>query len=164
MRLLTLFCAGLATLALALSYAGQALWAGAGLCIAIGLLWLGGQWRGADWVAEPCLAGCAGLAAFGAWQERPAGWMLLGVVAALAAWDLGHFAGRLRRAGHVAQRPELIRAHLRQLTIVVAIGALLGAFALGLRIELTFGWALVVAGLAIYSLSRLIGAGRGADR
>jgi hypothetical protein len=161
MRLLTLICAGLATLALALGYAGQALWAGAGLCIAIGLLWLGGQWRGADWVADPCLAGWVGLAAFGAWQGLAAGVMLLGVGAALAAWDLGHFAERLQRAGRVAQRSELTRAHLRQLAIVEMIGALLGAIALGLRLELTFGWALLLAGLAIYSLSRLIGAGPG---
>jgi hypothetical protein len=162
MRAIAGTCAGAATLALAIGYSGQALWAGAGLCIAIGLLWLGSQWRGADWASDPCLAGWVALGAFGAWQALPAGLMLLGIVAALAAWDLDHFASRLRRAGHVAQRPELARAHLRQLAVVAAIGLALGTIALGLRVELTFGWALLAAGLAIYSLSRLIGAGRDA--
>lgn len=164
MRLLMWICAGFATVTLALSYAGQGLWAGAGLCVALGVLWLGGKWRGADWAADPCLAGWVGLAAFGAWQGLPSGGSLLSVVAALAAWDLSHFAGRLRRAGHVERRAELERAHLGQLATVAAIGALLGAAALGLRLELTFGWALLVGGLTIYSLSRLIGAGRGADQ
>jgi hypothetical protein len=161
MRAIAGACAGTATLALTLGYAGQALWAGSGICVAIGLLWLGGQWRGAVWAADVCLAGWVGLAAFGAWQSLPAGWMLLGVAAALAAWDIEHFAGRLRGAGHVTQRAELTRAHLGRLAIVVAIGLGLGAAALGLRLELTFGWAILVAGLAIYSLSRLLGAGRG---
>ena len=163
MRVIAGTCAGVATLALAISYAGQALWAGAGLSAAIGLLWLAGQWRGANWVADACLAGWVGLAAVGAWQGLAGGWMLLSVVAALAAWDLAHFAERLRGAGHVASRAELTRAHLTRLAIVAGIGFLLGGIALGVRLELTFGWALLVAALAIYSLSRLLGAGRGGD-
>jgi hypothetical protein len=159
MRLLTLLCAGMATLALALGYASQALWAGIGVDVAIGLLWLAGDWRGWDWTADPCLTGWVGLAAFGAWQGLPAGWMLLGVVAALAAWDLGHFAMRLRSAGAITQPAELTRAHLHQLAIVVAAGLLLGGIALGIRVELTFGWAILIAALAVIGLNRLIGAG-----
>src|SRR5258705_6976017 len=101
MRLLTLLCAGLATLALALGYADQSLWDGVGVAGALGLLWLAGDWRSWDGMADACLAGWVGLAAFGAWQELPAGWMLIGVVSALAAWDLGHFAVRLRAAGAI---------------------------------------------------------------
>jgi hypothetical protein len=163
MRLLTLLCAGLATFALALGYAGQALW-GVGVAIAIGLLWLAGDWRSWDWTADTCLAGWVGLAALGAWQGLTAGCMLLGVVMALAAWDLGHFAVRLRAAGALPPPAELTRAHLRQLAIVAATGLLLGSIALGIRFELTFGWALLIAALAIIGLSRLISAGRGADQ
>jgi hypothetical protein len=157
MRLLRLLCAGLATLALAFGYAGTALW-GLGSTVAIGLLWLAGDWRGWDWTADVCLAGWVGLAAFGAWQELPAGWMLIGVVAALAAWDLAHFTTRLRDAG---TRPpaELTHAHLRQLAIVAAAGLLLGGIALGIRVDLTFGWALLAAMLAIIGISRLLRSG-----
>jgi hypothetical protein len=160
MRLMTPICAGIAALALALGYASQALWAGAGICLAIGLLWLGSRLRGWDWAADPCLAGWAGMAAFGAWQGLPASLLLLAVVAALAAWDLDHFAARLRCAGVIAQRAELGRAHLRQLAIVAGIGLLLGAIALSLRVDLTFGWAILIATLAIFSLSRMIGSGQ----
>jgi hypothetical protein len=159
MRPLILLCTGLATFVLALGYAGQALWAGVGIAAAIGLLWLAGDWRGWDWVAEPCLVGWVSLAAFGVWQGLPAGWMLIGVVAALAAWDLGHFAMRLRNAGAIPQAAEMMRAHLRRLAVVAAAGLLLGGIALGIRVELTFGWAILAAALAVIGLSRLIGAG-----
>jgi hypothetical protein len=157
MRSLTLICAGLATLALALGYASLALWAGIGIDIAIGLLWLAGDWRGWDWADGMCLTGWVGLATFGTWIELPAGWMLIGVVAALAVWDLGHFARRLRDAG--TQAAELARAHLRQLAIVAGAGLLLGGIALGTRVDLTFGWVLLTAVLALVGLSRLIRAG-----
>jgi len=159
MRPLTLLCAGMATFALALGYAGQALWAGVGVAVAIGLLWLAGDRRGWDWAAEPCLAGWVGLAAFGAWRGVNSSWMLPGVVAALAAWDLGHFIARLRGAGAITQAAELTRAHLRRLAVVAAAGLLLGGIALGIRVELTFGWAILAAALAIIGLSRLLRAG-----
>ena len=158
MRLLTLLCAGLATLALALGYAGPALW-GVGSAVVVGLLWLAGDWRGWDWTADACLAGWVGLAAFGAWQELPAGWMLIGVVAALAAWDLAHFAAHLRGAGATPPPAELARAHLRRLASVAAAGLLLSGIALGIRVELTFGWALLAALLAIIGISRLLRSG-----
>jgi len=85
--------------------------------------------------------------------------MLVGVVAALAAWDLGHFARRLRGAGVITHPAELTHAHLRRLATVVATGLLLGGIALGIRVELTFGWAMLTAALAIIGLSSLIRAG-----
>jgi hypothetical protein len=164
MRLLTLLCAALTTFVLALGYAGQSLWAGVGVAAVIGLLWLAGDWRGVGWMAEPCLAGWVALAAFGAWIGLTSSWMLLGVVAALVAWDLAHFAARLRAAGATPPPAELARAHLRRLAIVAAVGLLLGGIALGIEIELTFGWALLAAALAVIGMSRLIGAGRSADQ
>src|SRR4051812_22641975 len=158
MRLLRLLCAGLATLALAFGYANQALW-GVGSAVAIGLLWQIGDWRGWNWAADVCLAGWVALAAFGAWQELTAGWMLIGVVAALGAWDLAHFATRLRDAGTRPPPTDLARAHLRQLAVVAAAGLLLGGIALGIRVELAFGWAILAGALAIIGLSRLLRAG-----
>ena len=159
MRLLTLLCAGLATFTLALGYAGQSLWAGVGAAVAIGLLWLAGDWRDWDWVADACLVGWVGLAAFGAWLGLTDGWMLLSVVAALTAWDLRHFAVRLRGAGAITPPAELTRDHLRRLVIVAATGLLLGGLAIGIRVELTFGWAILAAALAIIGLSSLLRAG-----
>jgi hypothetical protein len=159
MRPLTLVCAGLATFALALGFVTQSLWAWAGIAVAIGVLWLAGDWRGWDAVAGPCLAGWVGLAAFGAWWGVISGWMLIGTVAALAAWDLRRFGIRLRDAVAIIDRAELTRAHLRYLAIVAAAGMLFGGIALGTRFELTFGWALLAAVLAVIGVSSVIRAG-----
>ena len=160
MRILAWICAGLATLAPALGYAGQSLWVGAGICAAIGLLWLTGQSRGWDWVADPCLAGWVWHGRLWRWQELPAVWMLAGVVAALAAWDLARFDERLRTAGAIPRRAELTRAHLRHLALAAAAGLLLGGIALGVRFELTFGWVVLIGALAIAGISGLIRSGR----
>ena len=85
--------------------------------------------------------------------------MLSGLIAALAAWDLHHFDMRLRAAGAIAPPEGLERAHLRRLALVAGAGLLFGAIALGVRFELTFGWALLVGALAIIGLSRLLRAG-----
>jgi hypothetical protein len=160
MKLLAPASIGLAGLALALGYALHPVWAGAALALAIGLLWLEGQRRGWDWTAELGLAGYIGLAAFGIWQKLPGGWMLVGVVAALAGWDLDHFTRQLRRAGRVVAEEQLTWSHLRLLLAVAGIGLLLGGLAIGFRIELGFGWALAAFALAILSLKALIGSGR----
>jgi hypothetical protein len=151
---------GAAALALTLGYALGSLWAGAGICTAIGLLWLVGQWRGWDWAADLGLVGCVGLAAFGVWSGLFGGWMLLGIVLALVAWDLDHFAQQMRSAGRIVGAGELWRAHLRQLFAVAGLGLLLGGVAMGIRIELGFGWALAAAALTILSLKTLIGSGQ----
>jgi hypothetical protein len=103
------------------------------------------------------------MAAFGAWQGLPAAWMLAGVVAALAAWDLDHFDQRLRGAGLIPRRAELLRAHLRQLALAAGAGLLLGGIALGVRLELTFGWVVLIGALAIVGVSGLIRSGRSGD-
>ena len=164
MRSLTLVCAGLATCALAAGYTLQALWAGVGMVVVVGLLWLAGDWRGWDWAAELCLAGWVGLAAFGAWWGTISGWMLIGLVAALAAWDLRHFDIRLRNGGALPPPAELTRAHLRQLALVAAAGLLFGGIALGIQVELTFGWSLLAGALAVIGVSRLLRAGGSAGQ
>jgi hypothetical protein len=159
MRPHSVLSAGLATCALVAGYAIAALWAGAGIAVVIGLLWLASEMRGWDWLAEPCLAGWVGLAAFGAWWGVISGWMLVGLVAALAAWDLRHFGMRLQAAGAISLPADLTRIHLRRLALVAGAGLLFGGMALGIRIQLTFGWSLLAGALAIIGVSRLLRAG-----
>jgi hypothetical protein len=154
---LSLVSIGLATVALALGYGLGGLWAGALLVAALGLLWLLGQRAGWGWVASAMLVLFVGAAAVGIWLGVGAGWTLPGVVAALSAWDLDHFARRLGGAGRVEGARELERRHLRQLLIVDGAGLLLGAVALGIKLKYGLGVALLLWLLAVLSLSRAIG-------
>jgi hypothetical protein len=152
---------GLTTWALALGYARSGLWAWTSLIVALGGLWLLGQWRGWGWMASVGLVFFVVAAAAGLWLNLATGWMLLGVVAALATWDLDHFVQRLRSVGGdetpAEQWRELEQRHLRRLLIVDGLGLLLALVALEIKVKLSFGIAFSLGLLAVLGLSRVIG-------
>jgi hypothetical protein len=122
---------------------------------ALGLLWLIGQWRGWRWSASAGLISLTGLAAWGVWSQLPAPWLLFGLVAALAAWDLARFSQRLQQARQVIDEASLIWAHLQRLLIIAGLGLLLGEIALAVRLEFNLGWALLLGLLLILGLSQV---------
>ena len=140
-----------AALALAAGY-GPSRWGGALSIGAMGLLWLLGQRRHAEWLASPMLAIFVGAAVLGMWWGAPGVLMLMGVVAALAAWDLDHFTQRLTsvKVGEDARTCE--RGHIRRLLSVVGLGLLLGAIALVSQVRLGLGLVALLGLLAILGL------------
>jgi hypothetical protein len=149
----------LATLVLALGCAMGAFWGGAVIVMLLGALWLLGWRRGWTWTNTLALVGNVIMAALGVWLRIAPLVLLLGVVAALAAWDLFSFAARLRRTPQVIGEASLVRAHLRRLGMVLGAGLLLGALSLTVRFGLSFGWALGLAllvGLGLRYLGRAI--------
>ncbi len=153
---LMLISTTLAASALTLGYALNGLWGGALLILALGILWLMGQRYGWGWMASVALVVFMGAAAIGLQLRWGVGWALLGMMAALSAWDLDHFAQRLARAGQAGQARELERQHLRRLLLVDGLGLLLAAIALGLQVKLDFGLACILGLLAIVGLSQAI--------
>ncbi len=150
--------AGLSVFTLALGFALSGLWVGMGAVLAAGVLWLLGTLRtlGAQralpWASSAALVMLAAAAAVAVLIAVGGGWPVLGLVAALVAWDLDQFAQRMRAAGRVAGAPELERRHIRRLLVVAAIGGVLGAIGLGIRVRLSFELALLLAALAIVGL------------
>jgi hypothetical protein len=155
--------AGLSVFLLALGFALSGLWAGTAAVLAVGALWLLGHLRAPGqpgvlrWTSSAAFAMQAIAAAVAVWMDVWAGWPLLGLVAALATWDLDHFARRMQAAGRVDDGPGLERRHIQRLLVVAAIGCLLAAVGLVLRLRLSFGWALLLAALAMLGLSLIVG-------
>jgi energy-coupling factor transporter transmembrane protein EcfT len=147
------------SVSLALGYGLVGLWAGAVFVMVLGFLWLIGQRRGWNWMASVMLMLFVGAASIGIWLDAPDGWMLLGAVAALSAWDLDHFTKRLSGVGQnrVEETRDLERCHLERLLVVDGLSLLFGAVALGIEVDLGFGTALLLGLLAILGLSRVIG-------
>lgn len=146
----------LATAALAAGYSLSGGWLEALLVGALGTFWLLGQRRGWGWVTSMALALLVGAASIGPWLGVGPGWMLVGIVAALSAWDLDHFTRRLRNVERVENAQNLERRHLQRLLIVDTLGLLLGAVALSIRAQFGFGTAFLLGLLAILALSRVI--------
>jgi hypothetical protein len=147
------FAAGI----LALGYGLSGIVYGALLALGLGVLWLVGHWRRVSWAASLGLVLVAGTAAAGILQDVGAGWMLVAVIAALSAWDLDAFVGRLKRTARVEGQEGLERQHLLRLLIVNLLGLVLASVALGLRFRIGFGLVLLLAMLAVLGLSRAIG-------
>jgi len=157
MRIAVWISIGAATGALALGYALNGTWPGAVLILFGGLAAGIAQPRSRVWSASAGLFLVTAAAAYGVWSGAAAMLMLAGIVAALAAWDLAYFERRIRHARRAADRRALIRSHVWRLSIALGAGFVLGWFSLGARIELDFGWLLLLGLIALLGLSAAIG-------
>jgi hypothetical protein len=149
--------AGLSVLILALGFALTDLWVGTVAVLAAGGLWLLGQWRGLGWTSSALLVLQTAAAAVATLSAVGDGWSVLGLVAALVAWDLDQFSQRMGTAGRVDDAAGLERRHIRCVLIVAGIGSLLGIVALSLQVRLSFGLALLLAVMMMLCLSLVIG-------
>jgi len=152
-----------AALAMIAAYALSALWVGSVISLALGLIWLVGQQRQVKWLVDLGLIAFIVMVAFGVWWGMGAGWMLFSTVAALAAWDLAHFARRLEQADQVAAEARLRQAHLQQLLLIVGLGIGLGGVALGIQLKMNLGWGIALGLLVTIGLSRVLGSVKNAN-
>ena len=147
----------LAAADLALGHGLNGSWGGVVVALVVGAFWLVGRRRRWGWVASVALVLLIGVAAVGQQGGAGGGWMLVGVVIALVAWDLDRFIWRVRAAGRVKEVDALERRHLWRLLLVAGAGLLLGTAALSVRIRLGFVVAFLLALLAMLGLSRVVG-------
>ncbi|HEY46721.1 MAG: hypothetical protein AMJ88_08215 [Anaerolineae bacterium SM23_ 63] len=145
---------GCATCALVAGYAIGDLWIWTLPILGLAVLRLLGQPK---WVTSLELLLFVGLAAIGLWQGLPFGLMLLGMIAALIAWDIESFHQRMEVAERVDYREALERKYLQRLLIIEGSGALLAVAAVSLTVTFSFGSALLLGLLAVIGLSRTIG-------
>lgn len=160
-----------ATLAIGYGLHGQPI--GTLIFIAFGVLWLVGQRYALRASAGLGLLGFSAGVLLGTLYGVSNGWMLVGITAALIAWDLQHFIQHMHASVHVETDPAdtaredtgghidaatraLERAHLQRLGLVSGAGLLLGGLALTIRLTLGFGVVLALGLVAIFGLSRLI--------
>ena len=147
---------GLASGVLALGYLLADLPAGTLLVLVLGIVWLCGQWRDWSWVSSAGLFSCTAAAAVGLFVGLRAEWMIIGQVAALAAWDMGGLRNRLRTAAGADHRRALEKRHFQWLVPVAVLGLLLAVVALYARLDLSFGTIMLLALAGIAGLSQMI--------
>lgn len=156
-RWLGALCVVLATATLSAGYGLAGWWSWLLAVGGLGLLWLGGYWRGWFWIAPLGLAGFAVAAAAGLLEALGAGWMVLGLVAALCAWDLQDLVHALQDLEPVEAHRTLERSHVRRLLVVAGLSLAVAAVALTVEIKLTFLLALFLGLLVAWSLGRAVG-------
>jgi hypothetical protein len=117
----------------------------------LGLLFLQRGWY---WVVSLLLVLYTGSAAAGFYLELQPAWLAGAALSILAAWDLEYFARRLKNAGRVVAQSGFIRSHLLRLSWVSLLGLALFAIPNLIRLQFTFGLAVLLALLAVYGLSQ----------
>ena len=145
---------GCATCALVAGYAIGGLWIWTLPILGLAALWLLGQ---PEWISSLELLLFVGLAVIGMWQELPFGWMLLGIIGALATWDMENFQQRMGVVESVEHRELMERKYLQRLLIIEGSGAIFTLAAVSLTVNFSFGSALLLGLLAMFGLSRTIG-------
>ncbi|MGC9398565.1 MAG: hypothetical protein ACP5HM_05455 [Anaerolineae bacterium] len=146
--------------ALATGYAlaGHAGWAGFWLLLGAAWWFARRRWRG---VGSLVFFVFTMAASGGMLAHLGAGWMLLGSVAALIAWDLDDFVHELQEAPRRKQEGRLIRAHLQRLIWVGGGGLALGGLALLSSVRLGVGLAVALGLLAVVGLQQFFALLRG---
>jgi hypothetical protein len=94
--------------------------------------------------------------AYAAWLDVPAYWLIGGLLAALAVWDLGDFHARLVEQATMENEAVLWHAHWRALALALLLGLLISSMPLIIRLELSFWLAFGLALFVVIALSRLL--------
>ena len=127
------------------------------LAPATAALWAA-YWLREPWAGSIGLAGFMGVLAYAVWLGVAGGWVLVGAVAAVVAWDLGHFVHRLGGPQALANEPALWEAHWRPLAAVVLLSLALGGVALTLQTDLSFWSALGLSLLTLMFINYIVSA------
>jgi hypothetical protein len=149
-------CIAACSLALAGGFLIGDLPAPAAALLAFGAFWLAAKRIRWAWVSTLGLILTAAAAGGGLLLGLPASWLLPGALGGLLAWDLAAFEGRLRLADPADDLAGLERRHLAWLLPTAAVGLLLSSAAATFRMQISFGWLLLLALIAAVGLMRLV--------
>ena len=142
--------------ALIIGYALREIWVGAALVSVVGLIWIIGLLFHWGWISSTLFLVYAVLNSFVLLIQAPSYLEVISITAALVAWDLSYFIGRLEKA----RTPELARVleinHLRRLLIITGVGLLLMGAAILLHIRLSFAIALLLGGAGLLALIQVV--------
>ena len=137
---------------LTLAFVGTLGWVPTLLGLLIGILWTYMVWNGQRTLAFNFL-GLWALFIYGAAAYLPLGWLLVGVVMLLVAWDLSEFSERLSRLAPERVSPKLVRSHIMRLCYVSGVGLGLGGLGMVIKVRLGFGITIILGLLVFVGLS-----------
>jgi hypothetical protein len=79
-------------------------------------------------------------------------WMLLGLTASLASWDLQGFKEKFDHFERIENSTEIESGHIKYLGLVLFSGILIGAISLTIRIQIPFGIIILLGTIVIVAI------------
>ena len=150
----------IAAAAMALPFALNGGWLWAAVAAAVGIFWIAVPAHSYGWTPSLSLVALTLLGAAAVLRFSAIYWVLPGLLAALAAWDLCALTQRLATTEDVRDQTSFLRAHLIQLSAVLISAWILGLLALQVSIPVGFLWALALILLLVLSLGFVVRAAR----
>ena len=125
--------------------------------IYFGILWLVAAWQRWRWFAYVGITFNLLAAALGLWLLNfPPGWMFAGAIGGLLAFDLTDFRYRLRFSASDQERRIVENRHLPRVTLLAVLGMILSSFAMLIKRQLTFEWAVLLMIVAVFGIIQLV--------
>ena len=119
---------------------------------ALGAIWLFQEMTGRTPFNYLCFGVFTGVTALGAFGNASILFLLLGISAALVAWDLSRFRRRIRDQEADDEKARIERAHLQKLGVTVALGLLIAVVPALLTISLNFVVLLILMLITLLAL------------
>jgi len=146
-----------AAFSVAIGYGMGSLWLVAPVFLIAGGGWVFFEWRGWDWPASIFLLGFVAACVLGMLLLLSPLIMLLGVLAALLAWDLDHMSRRLKGIHEKCMAECQARQHLLRLMLVNGCGLVLATAALLIRTPTSFIGAIILSVMVILGVGFTVG-------
>ncbi|NQU30776.1 MAG: hypothetical protein HQ525_08925 [Anaerolineae bacterium] len=124
--------------------------------LGLGLLWGWSIWRRRRWFSAIGLTATTLAAAAGLWINLPFGWMLVGGVGGLLAYDLSSFSNRLRYAAQGEDSKRLERTHLARLGLLIVLTLIFSSIAMSWQSAFSFEWAIFLGLASVWGMSLLV--------
>ena len=146
-----------AAFSVAIGYGMGSLWLVAPVFLIAGGGWVYFEWRGWDWSSSIFLLGFVAACIFGMMLLLSPLIMLLGVLAALIAWDLDHMIRRLKGVHEECMAECMAKQHLMRLALVNGCGLVLALAALLIRTQISLMGAIALAVMVILGIGITVG-------
>lgn len=150
------FAIGIGSAALAAGYILMEMSSLVGLAIGLAAFWYTGLYFEWTWVSGIALLAYWGLAVAGAIYGIGVIWLAVGLVSALAAWELAQFAIRMQPYPQNETLDQIASQHLLRLLAVAVVSIVLAEISLRIELSLPFGWAFILALFALLGLSQAV--------
>jgi len=123
----------------------------------VGVFWALRHWKSWILLKNSSLFMFLLVVLFGVWNQVNGIWLLGGVIFSIISWDIERFLAKIQKVDRVLNEDLFVTKYLWRIGIVEILCLILGGVSLGINLEISFGWTLLLGILLVFSMSKVVG-------